>query len=260
MRKMKLIFRSALLTSGSLIMLVLPGCSPSGGNATGHEFMPDMAHSTAYEANVYYDYGMNTWDKESVLDRRSLAMPRIPVAGTIARGFVGGPAWQGEPGRNAMTFTANGSVPYYYKDTEDERLRATAEIRSNPFPITDAGLARGKDLYNIYCGICHGEKGDGAGYLVRDDGGVYPAGPANLISEEFIGTSEGRFYHSIMFGKNVMGSYADKLSYEERWQVIHHIRALQAAAAKKTYNEKENTLTASAAPSVQQAPEGSVQQ
>jgi mono/diheme cytochrome c family protein len=260
MCKMKLIFHSVLLASGALVVLVMPGCSPTGGNATGHEFMPDMAHSTAYEANVYYDYGMNTWDKESVIDRRTLAMPRIPVSGTIARGFAGGLSAPDVEGRNAVAISPNGSVPYYYKDTEEERLRATAEIRRNPFPITDSGLARGKALYNIYCGICHGDKGDGAGYLVRDDGGVYPAGPANLVSEEFIGTTEGRLYHSIMYGKNVMGSYADKLSYEERWQVIHHIRALQATASKKVYNEKENTLTASATPAVQQTMEGPVKQ
>ena len=68
----------------------------------------------------------------------------------------------------------------------------------------------------------------GLGYLVREDGGVYPAQPANFLLEEFVQASEGRYYHSIMYGKNVMGGYADKLSYEERWQVIHYIRSLQA--------------------------------
>jgi len=51
-----------------------------------------------------------------------------------------------------------------------------------------------------------------------------------------------------MHGKNVMGGYADKISYEERWQVIHYIRALQAAEHKKTYSETENTLNNSAVP------------
>jgi hypothetical protein len=39
-----------------------------------------------------------------------------------------------------------------------------------------------------------------------------------------------------------MGAYADKLSYEERWQVIHYIRSLQAKDAKLAYNQLENTL------------------
>jgi len=39
-----------------------------------------------------------------------------------------------------------------------------------------------------------------------------------------------------------MGAYADKLSFEERWQVIHYIRSLQAVVKKAKYNETANTL------------------
>ena len=123
-----------------------------------------------------------------------------------------------------------------------KRTRAMAEIIYNPYPITSKGLEQAKPLYDIYCGICHGEKGDGAGYLVREDGGVYPAAPANFLTDEFIAASNGRYYHAIMYGKNVMGGYADKLSYEERWQVIHYIRSLQAKEKKLVYDETENTL------------------
>ncbi|MBP6184922.1 MAG: cytochrome c [Saprospiraceae bacterium] len=229
----------------------LVSCSKAGGNQSGHEFMPDMAHSVAYEANVYFDYGLNTWEKESVLGRKGLAAPRNPIKGTIARGYAGtnnGDMLSGAFNQNAIYTPANGAVPYYYADTPEDRLLATAQIVKNPFPITEKGLAIGKDLYTINCAICHGDKGDGAGYLVRDDGGVYPAQPANLISDPFISSSEGRFYHSIMYGLNVMGSYADKLSYEERWQVIHYIRSLQAQAKGMAYNENENALNTSAIP------------
>ena len=41
-----------------------------------------------------------------------------------------------------------------------------------------------------------------------------------------------------MYGKNVMGSYKDKISYEERWQVIHYIRSLQAKDKKLEYSEQ----------------------
>ncbi len=217
--------------------------------------MPDMAHSTAMEANVYTYYYWNTWDEESMVKLKDISMPRDPVAGTIARGYSGvhyAPTTtarnavlsnlSGEGAIQAISVPINGSVPYYYGNTEEERTRAMAEIIYNPYPISDAEMAKAKDLYNIYCGICHGEKGDGNGYLVREDGGVYPAAPANFLSDEFIAASNGRFYHSIMYGKNVMGSYADKLSYEERWHVIHYIRSLQAKEKKLVYNEKENTL------------------
>jgi len=45
-----------------------------------------------------------------------------------------------------------------------------------------------------------------------------------------------------MYGKNLMGSYKDKISYEERWQVIHYIRSLQAKSQKLDYSQMVNTL------------------
>jgi mono/diheme cytochrome c family protein len=165
------------------------------------------------------------------------------VKGTIPRGYAGLSA-SAHPEEDMTYYQAmpvNGFVPYYYEDTEEERTRAIAEITVNPYPITSAGLDRGKNLYNIYCGICHGEKIDGGGYLVRD-GAPYPAQPANFLLPEFVTASEGRYYHSIMYGKNVMGGYRDKLSYEERWQVIHYIRSLQAKEAGLEYSEMRNTF------------------
>ena len=43
-----------ILLLGALV--VGQGCSPAGGEKRGHEFMPDMVHSTAYEANIYNYY------------------------------------------------------------------------------------------------------------------------------------------------------------------------------------------------------------
>ena len=222
--------------------VIFSACSPPSGNATGSEYMPDMGHSLAYEANYYDYYYYNTWGTEE--DYHKFAQPRVPVKGTIPRGMAGTTTAH-DSGRG-ISVPINGSVPYYYEDTEEERTRAMNEIINNPYPITTAGLARAKDLYNVNCAICHGEKGDGDGFLVAEANvnAKYPAQPAILISEEFRNASNGRFYHAIMHGKNVMGGYADKLSYEERWQVIHYIRSLQAKEAKKEYSEAKNTLNA----------------
>ncbi len=236
-----------------IVSAAFSACSGPAGNSTGHEYMPDMAHSVAVEANVYNNYWANSWDDKSVINRKKSSMPGLPVKGTIPRGFAGFALagdhqddmmalLYGETSNNAIRTPMNGNVPYYYADNEDERTRAMKEITKNPFPITKSGLERGKDLYVIYCGICHGEKGNGAGYLVRDDGGKYPAQPANLVSDDFINSSEGRYYHAIIYGKNTMGGYSDKLSYEERWQVIHYIRSLQAETKSLKYSESENTF------------------
>ncbi len=251
-----------ILYAGILTVLVAAqGCSPAGGEERGHEFMPDMSHSTAYEANLYDYYFYNTWGTEA--EYKKFVQPRLPVNGTIPRGYVSAyyqddmagvlnakSEFTGESSPTGIAYTANGHVPYYYDDTDEERTRAMEEIIDNPYPITAVGLEHGKELYTIYCGICHGVKADGLGFLVREANpakgiteGAYPAAPANFQQPEFYSASNGRYYHAIMYGKNVMGSHADKLSYEERWQVIHYIRSLQAKEQGLVYNEDENTFT-----------------
>lgn len=237
----------------AIVALSLASCQQPGVNQTGSEYMPDMAHSVAYESNHYTYYYHNTWGDQD--DYYKYAQARTPVAGTVPRGQAAYQfaddkkaaveklaSFKGVSSKNGKAISVNGSVPYYYENSEEGRARAMEEIIDNPFPIVDAELEDAKELYNTFCGICHGEKGDGAGYLVRDDGGVYPAQPANFLLDEHVNASNGRYYHAIMHGRNLMGAYADKLSYEERWQVIHYIRALQAKDRKVEYNQYANTL------------------
>ncbi|MFT5167330.1 MAG: cytochrome c553 [Saprospiraceae bacterium] len=216
-------------------------CTGPGGNNPGMEYMPDMAHSVAYEANVYNYYYLNTWDSVSVKKLKELSMPRNPVVGTIPRGYAG----SAKTNSISVAVSPNGSVPYHYTNTDAERARAMNEIIDNPFPISAAGLTKAKDLYNIFCGICHGENGDGNGWLVDEanPNAKYPAAPANFLQDTFYNSSNGRYYHAIMYGKGVMGNYKDKLSYEERWQVIHYIHSLQAKEKKLVYSETENTFS-----------------
>jgi len=185
------------------VMCIITSCSRPGGDSTGSEFMPDMAHSVAYEANYYNYYYNNTWGSED--EYYEFAKPRLPVKGTVPR-------------RQAASISVPSSgdnTPYYYGDTEEERTRAMNELVDNPLPITDAAIA---------------------------NGGVYPVQPAILTNPEFVTASNGRYYHSIMYGKNLMGGYSDKLAYKERWEVIHYIRSLQAKATKTKYDQYTNTL------------------
>ena len=261
--------------------LALGACAEAEENQTGSEYMPDMAHSIAYESNTFFDYYQNTWDSASVKDKYELAQPGTPVQGTVPRGYAGYylAGLRGAPesasGGARAEFAAQeeameelyglaGAVqarrtplspkaPYYYVDTEEDRLRAAAEVTENPFPITADGLKRGAELYNTFCAICHGESGNGNGWIYEN--GAYPAAPRNFLVQEWVDTSAGLYYHAFMYGKNVMGAYKDKVSYEERWQIIHHIRALQAKEFEAEYTEASNTLVPAEASPIANRPQ-----
>ncbi|MBK7094118.1 MAG: cytochrome c [Saprospiraceae bacterium] len=194
-----------------LLLITIIGfsaCQKSGVNNPGSEYMPEMYHSTAYEANYATYYPRNQWVSET--DYMKYAMPRQPVEGTISRD-------------NSISDTQ----PFYYGNTDAERTRAMKEIVKSPFEFTDADIQEGKNLYTIYCAICHGDKGDGKGYLVRDNGGKFPALPANFMSDDLKNSTDGRYYYALMHGIRLMNPFNDKLNYKERWQVIRYIRTLQ---------------------------------
>ncbi len=257
---MRLPLQLPLGTGTALAALALAACSTPGENETGSEYMPDMAHSIAYEANVYFDYYYNQWDSASVKSRYELAQPGLPVNGTVPRGYAGYVLNDRSASASAMSdgqlrhirelyginslqaiaTPMNGSAPYYYYDTEADRVRAIEDLQTNPFPITADGLKRGQELYETFCGICHGDDGGGNGWIYEN--GAYPVAPRNFLEQTWVDTSAGVYYHAVMYGKNAMGAYKDKISYEERYQVIHYIRALQAKWAKKQYDQDGNDL------------------
>lgn len=257
MKDLRILVRSLALAA------VLSSCSTADENFTGSEYMPDMAHSLAMEANTYNYYYYNTWDDRSTIELSKLVYPRVTVEGTVPRGFAGkyvndAQIATGENELRSYTLAeqtatgisapTNGHVPYYFEDSPEGRLAALAELNDNPFPITEEGMIRGAKLYNIFCGICHGAQGNGLGYIYDDEqnpNAAYPLAPANFLTDEFKAANNGRYYHAIMYGYNAMGAYKDKISYEERWQVIHYIRSLQAKDSEKIYAEDQNTLNPS---------------
>ena len=120
---------------------------------------------------------------------------------------------------------ARGQSIYEYENTNDGYDLAKENL-STPLSLTDIDSKRGKELYEIYCGICHGNKGAGQGKLVKREKilGV-PSYADRPITT-------GSIYHVIYYGKNTMGSYANQLNEEERWQVTAYVEALRAELIK----------------------------
>lgn len=169
------------------IVLSLISCSDS--KSPNYQFMPNMYTSTAYEAYSEGDIFANGQSS------------KIPVEGTISRGYT----------------------PYEYEDTNEDRLRAKAELK-NPLPVTEENLAAGKELFGYFCAVCHGDKGDGKGILAQREkflGIPSYADPGRVINE-------GGIYHVQMYGLNAMGAFTPQTTPEERWQITMHVLNLKA--------------------------------
>ena len=158
-----------------------------------YQFMPNMYEPVGYEAYGAYE----------VFPGEQSAM--MPVEGTIARGYS----------------------LFEYENTNEDFLRAKEELLS-PLDSTQVDLARGKELYDIYCGICHGNNGKGQGNLVKREKIL------GIPSYDDAGRAitAGSTYHTIYYGKNAMGSYANQLNEEERWQVVAYVLKLKADLTK----------------------------
>ena len=102
-------------------------------------------------------------------------------------------------------------------------FRDGAPLVKSPLPFTGAVLARGCERFNIYCAVCHGADGYGAGIVVRRG---FPA-PPSYHDERLRKDPDGHFFDVITRGYGVMPSYADRISAADRWAITGYIRALQ---------------------------------
>ncbi|MEY8849795.1 cytochrome c [Psychroserpens sp. XS_ASV72] len=186
---MKSIFKIAIvLTVFASIMSCKKDSRPN------YQFMPNMYEPVGYEAYAESDAFANGVEAQ------------LPAEGTIPRG---------------------GHLPFEYENTTEGYDLAKSSLMS-PLDSTQVDSERGKELYDIYCGICHGNKGDGQGKLVKREKilGV----PSYADAGRAI--TEGSIYHTVYYGKNAMGSYANQLNEEERWQVVDYVLNLKADLEK----------------------------
>lgn len=118
---------------------------------------------------------------------------------------------------------ARGHLPYTAESPEE------AASLVNPLPRSEAVLRAGRKAYQERCVVCHGPLGNGVPTLTA----AYGAKPANLQSQTFRDYPDGMIYHAIVKGKNTMPYYAADLTEDERWAVVHYVRALQRAQNAK---------------------------
>ncbi len=96
----------------------------------------------------------------------------------------------------------------------------------NPLPPENEVAARGKTLYTEHCTACHGPEGLGDG----EAGTALNPPPGNLTYTMNMPISSAPFlFWTLTEGGTKLGTdmpvFGDVLSEEERWSVIHYLRA-----------------------------------
>ena len=222
---MKMHSKHVLPIAALTLVAVQTGCV-TDPNSPGLEYMPDMYRSAAIEA--YVDYGRDEyafgWAEQA--EQRKVQSARKPVKGTIpfnpeAKAFV---------------------MPYPYPNTPVGYEAAGAELQS-PLATTQAHIEAGMAIYNQMCTQCHGEAGAGDGALSRT--GHIQGLPSYSGKRKDLPV--GKMYHTLTYGKGLMGSHASQLDQRDRWLVIEYIKVLQNGGEMPEFDEAGNAVESASA-------------
>jgi len=182
------------------ISIGLYSCKSEGEN-TGIEYAPDMYVSKGYEPY--------TQIRHMKYNANGMTM-RLPVEGTIARG----------------------KLDYIYNIPDSPEGYDMSVSNVNPVAKTEINLAEGKRLYDIYCWSCHGKGGKNDGPVITE--GKYAKPPFPNYQDAYIqNLSEGKIFHVITYGKNMMGAHKHLLNPTERWMVVNYVKQLSLADGAK---------------------------
>jgi mono/diheme cytochrome c family protein len=179
--------KNTIKSLAAISLIAFFGSCDRDRNHPGWEYFDDMAHSGAYET---YTANPNFADGKTM---------RNPVDGTIPRDFE----------------------PYIYEKNDTDRILAGQALK-NPVEANSKNLTRGKEVYQIYCISCHGEKGDGKGHLFTS--GKYPFPPKSLLSDKVKKGPIGEIYHVITVGFGVMPAHGAQIRPEDRWKAALYVK------------------------------------
>ncbi len=184
-----------------LTMVIFTSCDEVR-REPGRVYMPDMAYSRAYESFAARDSALFTTDMNNKGSK--IFYNNVPPAGTIKRGEL---------------------FPYELpNDSNGYKLSAAIKNPYDTVIMSKAQMAEAGRLFNVNCAICHGAKGIANGPIAS---GGYVGGVANLTADAYVKMTDGTMFHSITYGKNMMGSYASQITRAQRWMIVKYIRTLQ---------------------------------
>ena len=89
-------------------------------------------------------------------------------------------------------------------------------LLANPIAVDETSLARGQQVYQTYCTVCHGRKG-----LMADGATVGPRVAAIPLAA--VGRlTDGQIFTKIRYGKPLMPGYP-QIPSADRWHVVNYL-------------------------------------
>jgi mono/diheme cytochrome c family protein len=117
---------------------------------------------------------------------------------------------------------------------------------SIPLPVTKARMERGRERFDIYCGVCHGTSGHGDGMIAQRADELAQLGKANwtpptsLHDQTVLERADGHLFNTITHGIRSMPAYGSQISVEDRWAIVAYIRALQRSQNSRSSDVPED--------------------
>jgi mono/diheme cytochrome c family protein len=125
-----------------------------------------------------------------------------------------------------LIVVAAGSIVLYV--TTNWNAPTAAKSLQNPVPPTDESITAGMTNYSSRCQNCHGAKGDGKG----PGAGKLSIAPSDFTdTHEMAQITDGELFWKISHGRRPMPGFQDKLTEQERWQLVDYIRTFSRRPA-----------------------------
>jgi len=98
-----------------------------------------------------------------------------------------------------------------------------AKQLKNPLQPTAPALKSAGEVYADKCAHCHGDRGKGDG----QDAGKYDPAPTDFTdAKKMSAATDGELFYKISEGKKPMPVFKNKLSEDQRWELVLFIRSL----------------------------------
>lgn len=185
---MKMLNKFSFVILGSALII---SCKDNG--SPNYQFMPNMYEAVSYE----------TYSESKAFNGRNMIkgqQAQLTPNGAVKRGYE----------------------VFEYDNTEEQYILAKSNLKSPIDTLDTKQKAKSKELYGIYCAICHGDSGNGKGKLVENEKFL---GVPSYKDREI---TKGSIYFVVTYGRNSMGSHASQISQEERWLISDYVMELKS--------------------------------